>query len=766
MRPAWKKSRPAPDFPYTLFLFSQERLVSTMTWRSFQKLCRRNAERVPYHPEAFLQDAPSRPPQPLFVRFAALAGTAAVLVVAVAAVLLSSLFRSPSIPAGPDGGSALSSPLVPPDVDLLYIYSCLAEMTYTKKVEPFDAAAMTAAQQLQYANQVYLRQNGKTLFDTKLTTRATGPAGQETIVDENSGMALISIDEAQALLNRLFGPNAARLSEQADIDPFLSWEGDSLTTVTPHLPASARDILTVGYRTAKRVGDVFESLALTAPLFYYLEKVETVGTNVVVQTAAFTEENGSLSYPTDLSGYNRLQAQLKNRSRTEKPVKRATYTFGSENGTLYLLSCREAGSATASSPSVQSQPGTTTAPTTEPVWTNPTSDPPSLLDKVTWKGPYDPEPVMLILSANALNGKLDLQFDDPQDKQAVGSFWSILSGAFNSRVPLVGPEWGFEWESADMNPAIFERLQIPVYWDISVASLPFDSLNRMASHYFVGLRYAREELPTVFTEGPNETQILYDAETDRAYLVTAPTGIEPTVYLIAGVETEGHVVHYTLLSADGWEDAYSQYYKPYGFAAVQRYLLETFPFSSEHTSISRLSVDMETGQPRFLGHEHIGLAGSKLPSLLEKAREFVDVQPSDSVGTLEEGDPQVLLAIDKAIYGMAGFCTPEGNDDGMAVRYQDLMACMTTEVIGELEAGGYLTSVDGNAVTRPLLDVYQSDWCGGHVLSVARTDTDGVLDVIYAAPDFRYAKNRRFSIQMRQDENGGYFIASLPQEIK
>ena len=37
----------------------------------------------------------------------------------------------------------------------------------------------------------------------------------------------------------------------------------------------------------------------------------------------------------------------------------------------------------------------------------------------------------------------------------------------------------------------------------------------------------------------------------------------------------------------------------------------------------------------------------------------------------------------------------------MAVRYQDLMACMTTEVIGELEAGGYLTSVDGNAVTRP-----------------------------------------------------------------
>ena len=48
----------------------------------------------------------------------------------------------------------------------------------------------------------------------------------------------------------------------------------------------------------------------------------------------------------------------------------------------------------------------------------------------------------------------------------------------------------------------------------------------------------------------------------------------------------------------------------------------------------------------------------------------------------------------------------------------------------------------------------------------SRTDTDGVLDVIYAAPDFRYAKNRRFSIQMRQDENGGYFIASLPQEIE
>ena len=181
MRPAWKKSRPAPDFPYTLFSFSQERLVSTMTWRSFQKLCRRNAERVPYHPEAFLQDAPSRPPQPLFVRFAALAGTAAVLVVAVAAVLLSSLFRSPSIPAGPDGGSALSSPLVPPDVDLLYIYSCLAEMTYTKKVEPFDAAAMTAAQQLQYANQVYLRQRGEPLF----ATQPAEASGQEEVVEGN-----------------------------------------------------------------------------------------------------------------------------------------------------------------------------------------------------------------------------------------------------------------------------------------------------------------------------------------------------------------------------------------------------------------------------------------------------------------------------------------------------------------------------------------------------------------------------------------------------
>ena len=51
----------------------------------------------------------------------------------------------------------------------------------------------------------------------------------------------------------------------------------------------------------------------------------------------------------------------------------------------------------------------------------------------------------------------------------------------------------------------------------------------MASHYFVGLRYAREELPTVFTEGPNETQILYDAETDRAYLVTAPSVYTPAI---------------------------------------------------------------------------------------------------------------------------------------------------------------------------------------------------------------------------------------------
>ena len=118
------------------------------------------------------------------------------------------------------------------------------------------------------------------------------------------------------------------------------------------------------------------------------------------------------------------------------------------------------------------------------------------------------------------------------------------------------------------------------------------------------------------------------------------------------------------------------------------------------------------------------------------------------------------------IKGMAGFFPPEEEGVGPTVRYQDLTACMTADVIGELEAQGYLESVYGEAVVRPLFDLYTNDWARGHVLSAARTDTDGLLDVVYTAPDFRYSKNRRFSMQMQQDENGVYLIASLPREIE
>ena len=731
-----------------------------MTWRTFRKLCRRSAERVPYHPEAFIQETPGRPPQPLYVRFAALAGTAAILVVAIAAVLLSSLFQAPHLPAGPDGESA-ASPAIPPDVDMLYIYSCLAEMTYTGIVESFDATAMTAAQQLQYANQVYLRQNGRTLFDTKLTTRGTGPAGQETIADENSGTALISIDEAQAQLNRLFGPNAVRLSEQTDIDPFLSWEGDFITTVTPHLPASTNDSLTVGYQTAKRVGDIFGSLALTDPLVYYVESVEAVGTNVIVTTAAFAEEDSSLFYPTDLAGYNRLQSRLKTWSQTKKAVKWATYTFGSDNGTLYLLSCRSTTPGTTASPSSQTQPATT--PTTEPVWTNPRANPPSLLDNVTWKGRYDPDPLLPLLYAFSLRGEYEPPFDSPEDKQAAGDFLLVLSGAFRSRVTYVKAEWNVRWEKADEYPEVFERLQIPF---ASAVSMPFDSLNLMADYYFAGLVFERDDLFETYDEETSFTGILYDAETDRAYLVCPPTGIDPNIYVIAGEEVEGNLVHYTLLGASGEEDAYSAYYESYGFAAVQRYLLDSYPFSSQHTTVFRMSVDMQSGRPRVVSLTAEATAGERLEGLLESARTFVESEPGDPSATREVDDVRLLADMSQQIKGMAGFFPPEEEGVGPIVRYQDLMACMTADVIGELEAQGYLESVYGEAVVRPLFDLYTNDWARGHVLSAARTDTDGLLDVVYTAPDFRYSKNRRFSMQMQQDENGVYLIASLPREIE
>lgn len=87
--------------------------MSTMTWRSFQKLCRGNAERVPYHPEAFLQDAPSRAASAFVRPFRGARRHGRVLVVAVAAVLLSSLsVRRPSPPV------RTADPLFPPRLSL------------------------------------------------------------------------------------------------------------------------------------------------------------------------------------------------------------------------------------------------------------------------------------------------------------------------------------------------------------------------------------------------------------------------------------------------------------------------------------------------------------------------------------------------------------------------------------------------------------------------------------------------------------------------
>lgn len=716
-----------------------------MTWRSFRSFCRKNAKRVPYHPEAFLQDAPAKPPQPIYYRVAALAGTAAVLVVAFAAVLLSNLFQPAPGPGFAD--SSASHDAFPAGVDPAELYTYLAELSYTDEVQPFETERMTAAEQLQYANQVYLQKHGQPLYKSSQVSDAN--------------VVTLSLSAAQALLDRLFGPNAQKLAEQDDIGSLLSWFDGTITTLYAGHPIAGEDRITLFTSTEKSPdSDRVKEKLLALPLFYYIEDLSVSGSTITVKTAAFAGD--VWTYPTDSTEYQRLQAQLKSWSRTRKADKQAIYTFGIENGVPYLLSCRDADSSSSTSPTGQLQPNPTSPPVTEPVWTNPTSDPPSLLDKVRWTGQSDPDALLPLFHAFSLRGGYKPP-ESPEDKQTAADYLLVLSGAFRGRVEDVKKEWDVRWDKMDDDPETFKRLQIPFE---SAVSMPFDSLNLMAEYYFAGLSYERKDLLKTYNE-ELFTAILYDAETDRAYLVCPPTGLEPDIYVIAGEEVEGSLVHYTLLRASKYEDEYSSFYDSYGFAAVQRCLLDSYPFSSTYTSVMRMTVDMQTGRPRVVSLTlEDESAGENLESLLEGARAFVEVEPGDPAATSEMGDARLLSGMNAQIKGMSVFFTPEGSGGREPeIRYQDLMACATEEVIRDLETGGYLTSVDGKAVAQPISDLYQNDWGRGRVLSASRTDRDDIFQVLYTAPDLRYSKNRRFSFLMKQNADGVFLVASLPQEI-
>ncbi len=718
-----------------------------MTWRSFRLLCRKNAKRVPYHPEAFLQDASAKPPQPVFYRVAALTGTAAVLVVAFAAVLLSNLFQPAPGPGFADSSASHDTDpasvdptsVDPASVDPAELYTYLAELSYTDEVQPFEAKKMTTAEQLQYANQVYLREHGKPLYESSQVSDAN--------------VVTLSRSTAQALLDRLFGPNAQKLATKYDIGSFFSWFDGTITTLYPGLATAGEDRLTLFISTEKPSNsEQVDKTLLASPLFYYIEDLSISGNTITVKTAAFAGD--VWTYPTDSTEYQRLQSQLKSWSRTRKADKQAIYTFGMENGVPYLLSCRDADSSSSTSP--------TSPPVTEPVWTNPTSDPPSLLDKVRWTGQSDPDALLPLFHAFSLRGGYKPP-ESPEDKQTAADYLLVLSGAFRGRVEDVKKEWDVRWDKMDDDPETFKRLQIPFE---SAVSMPFDSLNLMAEYYFAGLSYERNDLLKTYNE-ELFTAILYDAETDRAYLVCPPTGLEPDIYVIAGEEVEGSLVHYTLLRASKYEDEYSSLYDSYGFAAVQRCLLDSYPFSSTYTSVMRMTVDMQTGRPRVVSLTlEDESAGENLESLLESARAFIEVEPGDPAATSEVGDARLLSGMNAQIKGMSVFFTPEGSGGPEPeIRYQDLMACTTEEVIRDLETRGYLTSVDGKAVAQPISDLYQNDWGRGRVLSASRTDRDDIFQVLYTAPDLRYSKNRRFSFLMKQNADGVFLVASLPQEI-
>lgn len=561
-----------------------------MTWRSFNKLCRREAARVPYHPEAITPEASRKPTRPLYIRFAAFAGTAAVLVAAVAVVLLSGLFKPAPQPVGLDGSSD-------PGADLLQIYGLLAETTYTKGVEALDASAMTAAQQLQYANQVSLRQNSAPLF-----TQGSGPDGQNE--------AIISLQTAQDLLDRVFGPHAVQLSEQAEIGSFLSWEGDTLARLVPQPSTPGSDLqVSVAYSAISP-----DSGGLTEALCYYVESVNPAGDRVTVTTAAYAQD-GPASSPGDLAGYQRLQSELAVRRQTEEPVKRAVYTFGADNGAYYLLSCRNAEAETSSSSAGESDP----------------SELPSLLDTVVWTGQTDPEAMLLFPQAATLLKEYQPPVTAEKKQEAALALLAFLYYA---------PQEELDMGRVSSGDPVLEALGIPagaIVWD-----LPFDSLNRLAALYFEGLEYTREDLAhgfdaEAFDFERNDAQLVWDAQTDRVYFVIMATGSPLDSFVIADETVEGTLIRYTILYPDQPPSGDINDYEAKGFAAVQRYLLETTPFG-EGTSVLELSVDTQSGSPRIRSFAfQYDKTADEVAFLVAKAWNLIQVEPSDASDAVAVG---------------------------------------------------------------------------------------------------------------------------------
>lgn len=725
-----------------------------MTWRSFRSFCRKNAKRVPYHPEAFLQDAPAKPPQPVFYRVAALAGTAAVLVVAFAAVLLSNLFQPAPGPGFADSSASYAA--FPAGVDPVELYTYLAELSYTDKVQPFEAEKMTAAEQLQYANQVYLREHGASLLQTEILASSLLSAGPS--YEESMGTGVLSLPTAQALLNRLFGPNAKQLSKEETIGSFLSWQDGLFTTIVPSRPRDGEDVLMVSYsRTAiPQDSSLTQSSLLTAPLFYYVETVQSTEDSVTVKTAAFAPSDADAwEVPVDLTSYNRLQSQLRNWRQTHEPNKTALYTFGLENGVPYLLSCRDA--APAMTTDTSSAGGTTEPPSvwSPSGWTGP-GDPPPVNEPVRWLGKTDPNTFMPLLKATALLSAYSTPFTADEKQHAARGLIPFIE------VPYIEPEWNIQAVPAADRVALFEKLGIPE--GLVVYAMPFDSLNQLAGRYFETLQYTREDLYPAFRSDADDTQLVLDAESDTVYVVIGATGARNNVFVVADEQQRETVVQYTILYMDdAQDDAYIPYYAAYGYAAVQRYFLKTYRFW-ENSQVLHMDVDYQSGQPRLLSFQYSEMPFGKQKVLAEWAWNFIQVDSADSSKSRQIGDIHVLEEMTRQLRRFSGFFAAE---DGSvpAVRYQDIMACVTEKTILELEKRGYLENVGGEGIVHPWIHLYTNEWGGGRVLIAETTDIDDIFNVVYTVSDFRLARNRTFSVTMERRDDGVYYLASLPQEI-
>ncbi len=721
-----------------------------MTWRSFHSLCRKHAKRVPYHPEAFLQDAPAKPPS-VYYRFAALAGSAAVLVVALAAVLLSNLFQ-PTFGPGPGYAEASSSNgALPAGVDLAELYTYLAELSYTDQVVAFDARTLPAAGQLQYANQVYLREHGASL----LQETNDGSPTTSLQPDESSGEAgtgFIPLSTAQALLDRLFGPNAKQLSEQETIGSFLSWQDGRITAIDPD--RSVNGILYVRYSRSADPQDSeqIESSLLTAPLFYYIEDLSTTEDAITVKTAAFAPDSpDAWETPVDLESYTRLQSQLRNRRQTCVPIKTALYTFGVENGSLYLVSCRDTVPVTTTSTSSTS--GTTESPSTwaPPGWTGP-GDPPPLNEPVKWLGQTDPDLFMPLLKATALLGSYNTPVTSEEKQHAVRGLIPFIE------VPYIDPEWNIQSVPDVERAALSEKLGIPT--GLVVYAMPFDSLNLLTGRYFENLQYNREDLYPAFRADADDTQLVLDADSDTVYVVIGVTGGRNDVFVVADEQQRETVVQYTILYIDGAQnDVYAPYYAANGYAALQRYFLKTYRFW-ENSQVLHMDVDYQSGQPRLLSFQYSDMPFGKQKVLVEWAWEFIQVGSADPTASRDVADVRVFDAMTQQIKGLYSlFLTEDGAPSD--IQYAELMACMTPETLEVLEKQGILESKEDQS----LLYVYANDWSRGVVLSATETGYN-TFDVVFMERDRLVGTYRRFSLTMVLWSDGAYHVASLPKEIK